>query len=104
MAKRSSLFDAKAGTSPARQRVEQPVEPAAGLAAISAPASAKDTVARKSPIASTREGKRVATVYIEPEALRQLRQIALNEDTTVQALLVEGVNAIFEARGMSRIA
>ena len=59
---------------------------------------------RKYPVAKTREGKRVATVYLEPEALRQLKRIGFDEETTVQELLVEGINAVFEKRGLSRIA
>ncbi len=59
---------------------------------------------RRYPVAKTREGKRVATVYLEKEALRQLQKIAFDEETTLQALLVEGVNGVFAARGLSRIA
>lgn len=60
--------------------------------------------ASRTPLAPSRQGKRMASVYLEPEALRQLRRIALDEETTVQSLLVEGVNAVFAARGQSRIA
>ena len=56
------------------------------------------------PKAKTREGKRVATVYLEREALRQLQKIGFDEEVTIQALLVEGINAVFERRGLSRIA
>ncbi len=54
--------------------------------------------------AKTREGKRVATVYLDREALRQLQKIAFDEEATIQALLVEGINAVFERRDLSRIA
>jgi hypothetical protein len=46
----------------------------------------------------------VATVYLEKEALRQLQKLAFDEETTLQALLVEGINNVFAARGLSRIA
>ena len=59
---------------------------------------------RKYPVAKTREGKRVATVYLEPEALKQLKRISFDEERTVQELLTEGINAVFEKRGLSRIA
>jgi hypothetical protein len=59
---------------------------------------------RKYPVTKTHEGKRVATVYLEPEALRQLKRIGFDEERTVQDLLIEGVNAVFEKRGLSRIA
>ncbi|MFE1603319.1 ribbon-helix-helix domain-containing protein [Methylobacterium sp. ID0610] len=56
------------------------------------------------PKASTREGKRVVTAYISPEAFRQLKRIAADEDRQQQDLLLEGLNAVFEKRGLSRIA
>ena len=59
---------------------------------------------RKYPVAKTREGRRAATVYLDKEALRQLQKIAFDEETTIQALLAEGVNSVFAARGLSRIA
>ncbi len=89
MTKRPSLF------TPAAKA--EPPPPA------SAPA-APEPAPRKYPVAKTREGKRVATVYLEPEALRQLKRAAFDEDKTVQELLVEGVNAVFERRGLGRIA
>ena len=60
--------------------------------------------ARKYPVAATRRGKRVASVYLEPEAQKQLHLIAVHEGQTIQDLLIEGVNAVFAARGQSRIA
>lgn len=60
--------------------------------------------ARKYPVSPTREGKRVATVYLDPAALRQLQKLAFDEETTLQALLTEGVNAVFAARGLTRLA
>ena len=59
---------------------------------------------RKFPVASTREGKRAATVYLDPEALKQLQLVALHEGVSLQSLLIEGVNAVFETRGKPRIA
>ena len=58
----------------------------------------------KYPKASTREGKRVVTAYLDPEAFRQLKRIAADEDRQQQDLLLEGINAVFEKRGLSRIA
>lgn len=88
MAKRASLFN-RADAAPAPE-VKSAASP--------------EPAARKYPVAKTREGKRVATVYLEPEALRQLKRVAFDEERTVQDLLTEGVNAVFEKRGLSRIA
>ena len=98
MAKRSSLFGSAAPAAAAPKAVPGDVM-VADPPAVAMPPS----TARKYPVAKTREGKRVATVYLEREALKQLSRIALDEDTTVQALLVEGVNAVFQSRGLSRI-
>jgi len=76
------------------------------VAAAPAPTAAVEPEAqeRKYPVAKTREGRRAATVYLDKEALRQLQKIAFDEETTIQALLAEGVNSVFAARGLSRIA
>ena len=92
MTKRASLFG------------KSDPEPAQTAPAAIPPATLAEEPARKYPVAKTREGKRVATVYLEPEALRQLKRIGFDEERTVQELLIEGVNAVFEKRGFSRIA
>jgi hypothetical protein len=98
--KRSSLFSVASDTT----RPLEPSTPPAAPAPAPQPVEATDPGGRKYPIAKTREGKRVATVYLEKEALRQLQKLAFDEETTLQALLVEGVNNVFAARGLSRIA
>lgn len=88
MMKRASLFSAP------------PAKPTPGPE----PAVAPMADARKHVVAKTREGKRNATAYLEAEAFQQLKLIAVREDTTVQALLLEGINEVFAKRGLSRIA
>jgi hypothetical protein len=102
MSKRSSLFGLAPKAADPVAKIVDP-EPPAPLPAAPAPTLA-DPQGRKYPVAASRQGKRVATVYLEPEALRQLQKIAFDEETTIQALLSEGVNAVFQARGLSRIA
>ncbi len=101
-AKRSSLFGGVTPkgadeTSVTSQTIVHDLLQAAASVPEAAPAG-------RYPKAKTREGKRVATVYLEREALRQLQKIAFDEEVTIQALLVEGINAVFERRGLSRIA
>ncbi len=98
MTKRSSLFSVATDTS--REPTPAPVAPVVAPP----PVETTEVPARKYPVAKTREGKRVATVYLEKEALRQLQKLAFDEETTLQALLVEGINSVFAARGLSRIA
>ena len=105
--KRSSLFGnvaAKPSAEPeATPGVQEGQAPEVAPARTSPPAAAAAPAGRYLK-AKTREGKRAATVYLEHEALRQFQKIAFDEETTIQALLLEGVNAVFERRGLSRIA
>ena len=49
--------------------------------------------------AKAREGKRALGGYFSPELLKAMNQIALDEDTTVQALLGEAVDLLMRDRG-----
>ncbi|MCJ2054765.1 ribbon-helix-helix domain-containing protein [Methylobacterium sp. J-070] len=103
MTKRPSLFSAK--TAPAASEASE--APATEPAAAPSPAAAQagEPAPRTVyPKATTRAGKRVVTAYVSPEAFRQLKRIAADEDAQVQDLLTEGLNAVFAARGLSRIA
>jgi len=95
MTKRSSLFG---GAVEAKPDLPAPSTP------VTESTQSPEAQVRKYPIAKTREGKRVATVYLDKEALRQLQKLAFDEETTLQALLVEGVNNVFASRSLSRIA
>ena len=53
--------------------------------------------------ASTWEGKRAMQVWLAPEAVLQMNYLALDEDTTVQALMEEAVEALFRAKGKARL-
>ena len=68
------------------------------------PVASPVEVKPKTQRASTRIGKRVATTYLEPEAWKQLQLIAIDENATVEALLREGLNHVFAARSMTRMA
>lgn len=52
----------------------------------------------------SREGKRVLSVYLDPLAWKQLRQLALDADTSTQALGEEAVNLLFAKHGINRSA
>ena len=93
MSKRPSLF----GSRPA------PAE-AAHVPVVKDKPPVEAVSTRKHPVAKSREGKRNATAYLDPEAFKQLKIIAAREDVTVQDLFVEGINEVFAKRGLSRIA
>ena len=88
-AKRGSLFSVV-------EAMEEPVP--------DSPVAPPVEVKPKTQKAATRIGKRVATTYLEPEAWKQLQLIAIDENATVEALLREGLNHVFAARSMTRMA
>ena len=53
---------------------------------------------------ASRIGKRVLSVYLDPLAWKQLRQLALDTETTTQALGEEAVNLLFAKHGINRSA
>ena len=55
-------------------------------------------------LAPSREGKKAITGFFDPAVSRQLKQIALEEDSNIQALLREALNDLFTKRGKSPIA
>ena len=52
----------------------------------------------------SRQGKKAITGHFDPAVSRQLRQLALDNDTTVQALLQEALNDLFVKHRRSPIA
>ena len=88
MTKRPSLFAAVAAQSEA--------EP---------PPTVVEIAARK-PTARppSREGKRVLSIYLPPEAWKQLRMLSLNLESSTQALGEEAINLLFEKHRLNRIA
>ena len=46
-----------------------------------------------------RQGKKALIAYFSPHVSKALRQMALDEDTTMQALLGEAVDLLMRARG-----
>ena len=48
----------------------------------------------------SREGKRVLSIYLDPLAWKQLRQLA-HMDTTTQALGEEAINLLFAKHGLN---
>jgi hypothetical protein len=54
--------------------------------------------------APSREGKRAITGFFDPAVSKQLRTIAVNRDSTVQDLLGEALNDLFEKYKHARLA
>jgi hypothetical protein len=51
-----------------------------------------------------RAGRVLIAGHFAPEAQKALKMIAVEEDTTVQALLAEGIDMVFAKRGKPEIA
>jgi len=54
--------------------------------------------------AATRAGKKKVTAPLDPAAHKQLKQLALDRDTTAEALLVEAIRDLFTKYGKPLIA
>ena len=65
-------------------------------------AAAPDPAARV--VQPGRAGKVAVTGYFAPEVRRQLKRLAADADSTVQALLVEALNDLFAKHGIAEIA
>jgi hypothetical protein len=98
MSKRPSLFAVKPATAPAVATDPQTDVATADIAA--APPITSKTTARP----PSREGKRVLSVYLTPEAWKQLRMLSLDLGSSTQALGEEAVNLLFEKHRLNRIA
>ena len=65
------------------------------------PARAPDQVAEPRSTAPSRSGKRGVVGYVSPELWAQLRHLAIDEGTSLQALVLEGLDRVLEARGLT---
>ena len=52
----------------------------------------------------SREGKRALTVYLRPEAWKQLRMLSVHIERPTQALGEDAINLLFEKHRLNRIA
>jgi len=90
MPKRPSLFAARPAAEPVAED------------------TATERVTIKASPASTRPpsrvAKRVLSIYLDPIAWRQLRELALDLETSTQALGEEAVNLLFEKHRRNRSA
>lgn len=50
----------------------------------------------------SRQGKRAAVAWLEPEAVKQLNLYAIQHDRNVQDILVEAINDWFAREGLPR--
>lgn len=62
------------------------------------------TVTLRTGLAPSRIGKKGVTFYLQPGAMKQLRSIGVDEDASLQALMIEATNLLFKSRRRAEIA
>jgi antitoxin-like ribbon-helix-helix protein len=90
MTKRASLFKVRPSVIDAVEQAPQTTESDRG-----------GSVSKRPP---SRAGKRVLSIYLDPLAWKQLRQLALDTESTTQALGEEAINLLFAKHGLNRSA
>ncbi|MDZ8051391.1 MAG: ribbon-helix-helix domain-containing protein [Aulosira sp. ZfuVER01] len=88
MGKRPSLTSALHKTS-GKPQYESQQEPVSGQMRVTNEASTASSVP------PSRQGKKAIAGHFDPAVSKQLKQIALDHGTTVQALLTEAMNDLF---------
>jgi hypothetical protein len=95
MTKRPSLFATKETQSAPTEA--QPIVPPADI-------ETKTSGAHSKARPPSREGKRVLSIYLKPEAWKQLRMLSVNLESSTQTLGEEAINLLFEKHRLNRIA
>lgn len=72
--------------------------------AVLAPVNPVEPMAVRSTLSPSRIGKRNVSAYIEATAAKQLRMLAVERETSTQALVEEALNDLFRKHGKSAIA
>lgn len=68
------------------------------------PATKTQPAAQPSTRAKARVGKKAISGFYEPQTAKQLKMLAVEEDRTVQGMLGEALNLLFEKYGRDAIA
>lgn len=85
-----------AGTAPAMD-----IGAAMREAAEPTPAPAPDEGPMERSTAPSRAGRKGVVGYVAPELWAQLRHLAIDERSSIQALVLEGLDRVLEARGIT---
>jgi hypothetical protein len=111
--KRAAHGPAPEAEAPAQQSVHVPAVPAIALVA-PPPIAATPVAVQVSPSAAQtqagevrsagRNGKKPLSVWVTPEARRTLRQLAAEQDRTIESLIGEGLNDLFQKYQKPRLA
>jgi hypothetical protein len=86
-----------------KQSLAVALQKQAGRAAADSAIAEQENLAKQS-LPPSRQGKKTIAGHFDPAVSRQLREIALAEDSSVQDLLREALNDLFAKRGRPPIA
>jgi hypothetical protein len=76
-----------------------------GVSAPPAVLSLEETAATRTVMkGKSRHGRQFIAAHVVPEAAKQFKLLAVQQERTTQALLVEAINDLFAKYGLSRIA
>jgi hypothetical protein len=85
------------------QSATEPMVPPRPAARMRAPAPNRQVEAEDNPdrqaARPSRQGKRLVAGHFDPKIAKQLRLLAAEEDTTIQALLEEALDLLFVKKG-----
>jgi hypothetical protein len=68
------------------------------------PANTKTSKRAKGKTKTGRDGRQFIAGHVMPDAAKQFKLLAVQQDKDVQELLVEAINDVFAKYGLSRIA
>ena len=80
------------------------VTPTTAVAQTSLPEKEKTPKRAKEKAKTGREGRQFIAAHVPPEAAKQFKLLAIQNDKDVQELLIESINDTFAKYGLSRIA
>jgi hypothetical protein len=82
-----------------------PVTPVAGAAEqASLPANTQTRKRANDETKPARDGRQFVAAHVTPEAAKQFKLLAIQQDKTTQQMLIEAINDSFVKYGLSRIA
>ncbi|EDX83540.1 hypothetical protein S7335_784 [Synechococcus sp. PCC 7335] len=87
-----------------RDRLKQVGNGKAATGKVQSAAPAKPDNKKSPHYRPSRSGKKAIIGYFDPAVSKQVRQLALDEDTSVEALVGEALDLLFEQRGLPQIA
>ncbi len=85
-------------------KVDKPTAPVAEARETSLPAKEQTRKRAKDESKTGRDGRQFIAGHVAPEAAKQFKLLAVQQDKTTQDMLIEAINDLFAKYQLSRIA